>query len=830
MDSFKFFHTNTNTKSEEKQEPSLASMFNFNTKPNPNLFTSNNPFDINFPSSNNTQSRTTAFDFKPIPQTQDNFGEGFQEPFQERNPFFSTSYKLPPGMQGQFFPMPNSMEKKHDEFRRTAQAPIDADFERKIMEKVKQTNDFFGDSINFGTQNLNRLEIPQKPTTNYNSISPMVQPVSRPLGQIKQPFSPQIMPRMLPGRMKEKKEKRGSIPATKVEEIMGTIETCKINPISLLNEISTKIKKKVDYSMTESPFGKIRVFECICRLDKETVGTGKGNSKQAAKTEAAQEGVRTLLSKEAYMPERAAIILSVQKSNLDEFSLIYQASGQIISVPQFGNISPVDSPQLSSCSQDYVITKPYREGSGDFTKSGLVASSPNNMSHISNDSDSHMNDSPLYELNVIAKECFIEPIWVVSNLPNLGEGEFEAELKFEKLVAFGKGRKKQDAKREAAAAIIYQIRSNPQLKEKFNPKISKPNPSFGEHIGKIPSRILPSEGKEKKRRLFESAIEVKIFEDLHKKDSFSKDNLKKMNFDFEDHLNNLSEKYATQFLAREHSQEVYKKISDYTSISIANPRQVMFEAEKHLADLVTECVLVPVGSFGLECVRSDKQVIDAIITFREKSKTMTDMEFLELYKASFEDCQKLDKANGLLALEFGLKIVSKKDKGVEELYFEILEKSVRMKVYVSNISKMEREKSPLLYMNKFDYSIVHLKRIYQCFEDSPEDLNDFRTLLTAMRIWRERNGLEFLRAEIIDIIILNDFINNRGINIPGSAINCLMILDYEEITRAVLIKFDSFYETLYNKLTEDQKAKIFSSAGKSLYTLFRQNFDEAKFN
>eukprot|EP00330_Aristerostoma_sp_ATCC50986_P012954 CAMPEP_0114597298 /NCGR_PEP_ID=MMETSP0125-20121206/19542_1 /TAXON_ID=485358 ORGANISM="Aristerostoma sp., Strain ATCC 50986" /NCGR_SAMPLE_ID=MMETSP0125 /ASSEMBLY_ACC=CAM_ASM_000245 /LENGTH=68 /DNA_ID=CAMNT_0001801637 /DNA_START=93 /DNA_END=299 /DNA_ORIENTATION=- len=67
--------------------------------------------------------------------------------------------------------------------------------------------------------------------------------------------------------------------------------------------------------MTESPFGKIRVFECLCYLDKEKVGTGKGNSKQAAKTEAAKEGVKTLLSKESYLPERAAIVLSVQKTS-----------------------------------------------------------------------------------------------------------------------------------------------------------------------------------------------------------------------------------------------------------------------------------------------------------------------------------------------------------------------------------------------------------------------------------------------------------------------------------------------------------------------------------
>lgn len=248
---------------------------------------------------------------------------------------------------------------------------------------------------------------------------------------------------------------------------MTTIENLKINPISLLNEISTKIKKKVDYIMLETPIGKIRVFECNCKLDKEVIGTGKGNSKQAAKNEAAKEGVRTLLSKESYVPERAAIVLSVQKT-----------SGQIaqgIYPPQ----SPIESPSLGPSTRDFLgtMSNPGVIGPKSIFKEGSPSEfnpvkNPNlDQSQLSNDSDSHMNDSPLYELNVIAKECFIEPVWNVTNSPNR-DGDFEAELKFDKLTAHGKGRKKQDAKREAAANVILQIRSSPQLKEKYNPKQS----------------------------------------------------------------------------------------------------------------------------------------------------------------------------------------------------------------------------------------------------------------------------------------------------------------------------------------------------------------------
>lgn len=82
----------------------------------------------------------------------------------------------------------------------------------------------------------------------------------------------------------------------------------------------------------------------------------------------------------------------------------------------------------------------------------------------------------------------------------------------------------------------------------------------------------------------------------------------------------LTKKYSPEFLKLEHSREFFKKILDYTSIAIANPRQVMHQSEKHLADLVLDCNLVPIGAFGLECLRNDKMVMDAIITFREKGK------------------------------------------------------------------------------------------------------------------------------------------------------------------------------------------------------------------
>jgi hypothetical protein len=57
-------------------------------------------------------------------------------------------------------------------------------------------------------------------------------------------------------------------------------------------------------------------------------------------------------------------------------------------------------------------------------------------------------------------------------------------------------------------------------------------------------------------------------------------------------------------------------------MSIANPKQILIQSEKHLADLVLDCHLVPIGSFALECLRNDKMVIDTILTFKEKSTNL----------------------------------------------------------------------------------------------------------------------------------------------------------------------------------------------------------------
>jgi len=145
------------------------------------------------------------------------------------------------------------------------------------------------------------------------------------------------------------------------------------------------------------------------------------------------------------------------------------------------------------------------------------------------------------------------------------------------------------------------------------------------------------------------------------------------------------------------------------------------------------------------------------------------------------------------------------------------------------MSRMEKEDIGL-HNGKYDYNIVHLKRIFSSFDNYPDEFKFFRKLLTSIRIWRERSEVQFLRTEILDMILLNEFVNNKGMNLSGNIQNCLMILDQEESTKRVLGMFGDFYLDVFEKLTEDQKKKLSSTAKKTLDALSKDKYVEGQFN
>jgi len=97
-----------------------------------------------------------------------------------------------------------------------------------ITENVFKPNPF---SKEFPTKHSNSAEIPFRQDESYHSFTTPIPD--------------------------ESKEKNSS--ANAVEELMKAIQLYQINCVSLLNEVGSKVKKKVDYLIKEVPTGKIKV-------------------------------------------------------------------------------------------------------------------------------------------------------------------------------------------------------------------------------------------------------------------------------------------------------------------------------------------------------------------------------------------------------------------------------------------------------------------------------------------------------------------------------------------------------------------------------------------
>jgi len=596
------------------------------------------------------------------------------------------------------------------------------------------------------------------------------------------------------------------------EQILASIEENQINTVSMLNEVSSKIKKRVEYSINETPVGKNRVFECICFMEKDKIGIGKGNSKQAAKTEAAKAAICTLVTKDIYANEGHAILLSIQKANSQTGSYSPSMASKSNSRSNLSNAAR----STGNIASD-VENSPCNSIGGDDHNYSTCTSQANNDFDSKAD---HMNDSPLYELNVIAKECFIEPKWTLSPQPDQN-GEFEVELRFDKLLAYGKGKKKQDAKRDAAIKIIKQIRSDSDLNQKFNPK-SKKVP------GKVSSASESMIG-DRHQRFFDEYTSFKIFDDSRNTNFNSKDDIKKKKQDLESYLVSLGQKCKIENSIRDFYYHLLKKISDYTSMAASSTKQVLMHAHQHVADYINNTYLVPVGSFALGSIRADKLIADCIMIF-EEVKEIEEADFIRLYQQALEECQILDNQSNTNYTPLNCKFsIKTSDLG---LYLEVATEheasDLKLNIYIFNSTKQQKQLSPSVTKDVSNL-ITHVRQIYNTFEHSVEDLSSFRILLAALRIWRDKHSLSCLRSEILDILLLNEFLTNKLVNISPALNNCLLVLSSDEVLKSVLSRFGNFYEELYQEMSQDEKSLIQKVSSQSLNSIFQGNFAPIKF-
>lgn len=587
---------------------------------------------------------------------------------------------------------------------------------------------------------------------------------------------------------KAKKEKL----SPKVEGLLQEIDKNEMNSISLLNEVSGKLKKKVDYTIQESSIGRTKIFDCTCLLDNQVIGAKRGNSKQNAKIEAAKEGIKTILSNEKYLSESAAIILSIQKANekvvkQETFNKSMESATHSVHSKLSCELELNASETLSQ-EKDQISTACTIKDESTFSKL--------NSSYTEKEAQHHR--SALYELNIFSRKFSAEPLWSFPFEAN-EDGDFEVTLQFGNLMVQEKGKRKQDAKKEAAAKMVLKIKEAQAKNEQI---IFEANPMLTLTKGKKEDRA--KDLFVKGRSSFMSKIKSQPFMANQEVDESL----------FESQVSSILERFELEGCVNEDMKVFFEKMVNYTSITTSNPKQIMLNAENHLADNIRDCYLTPIGSFAFGCMRNDCLVIDALLTYN-KVQDITEEELLKLYQSSLETCYELDKEAGTNTTNMELRF----ETHLEGSFLEITETkksngTFKMRVYISNTSDKA-------------FKIAHVKDIYKSLDQSAEQLNSFRNLLKMFNVWKS-NLQGSIPSEIIEIVQLAIFLSKKSSSIEENIAKILTILSSESLTNSILSKFNQRYQHVYENVSKQSKEALMKAAQESGARIAQRNFVEGQ--
>ena len=92
--------------------------------------------------------------------------------------------------------------------------------------------------------------------------------------------------------------------------------------------------------------------------------------------------------------------------------------------------------------------------------------------------------------------------------------------------------------------------------------------------------------------------------------------------------------------------------------------------------------------------------------------------------------------------ESDFKLSFKTEQSSEGNFLEIEEeechsqRKLKMRVYLSNVTKKSISDQNDLFSQKYDYTIIHVKRILKCFEENEIQYKDFKKLMMIFRAWR----------------------------------------------------------------------------------------------
>jgi len=122
---------------------------------------------------------------------------------------------------------------------------------------------------------------------------------------------------------------------------------------------------------------------------------------------------------------------------------------------------------------------------------------------------------------------------------------------------------------------------------------------------------------------------------------------------------------------------------------------------------------------------------------------------------------------------------------------------------------------------------IVLKKIYECFDQSLEELNQFRSLLSILRIWRRNNRLcTSIMPEILDAVLSHVLLTNRSLPASDKLMKVFNIMSSESTIESVLQKFDNYYLHLFKSIKKELREKVKEMSKQTIRDMEQNKFSE----
>ena len=113
---------------------------------------------------------------------------------------------------------------------------------------------------------------------------------------------------------------------------------------------------------------------------------------------------------------------------------------------------------------------------------------------------------------------------------------------------------------------------------------------------------------------------------------------------------------------------------------------------------------------------------------------MSNLEVLELYQHAIESMLPQEDEEETNEFKFRFKIATKPQGDCLEI--EENRKKLKIRIYLSNLTQATSQTLKPVKNDKYDYAILHVRKVLGCFEGMENKFREFKKLMILIRMWR----------------------------------------------------------------------------------------------